>query len=1204
MYLSKLELFGFKSFAQKTNVLFNEGVTSIVGPNGCGKTNIVDAIRWCLGEQRSSALRSDKMENVIFNGTANKKPMGMSEVSLTIQNTKGILPTDYSEVTITRRIFRSGESEYLLNKNICRLKDITNLFMDTGIGANAYSVIELKMVETILSNKADERRVMFEEAAGVNKYKLRRRLALRKIEEVKGDLTRVNDIVTEVEKKVNSLERQAKRADKYNKLSLTLREKELDLAERELALFNREKADNKIKKEENFKIKINLESQLSELEDKIKDIKQLLSDAEAKLKIKRDEVTSQRDKIYNQQKKISVEMEKKRSLEENITRYKQELEELKIQLEESEKIINEGSLSIHEFEKNINSKTSDKLTLEKEITHSKSSLEEKRNEVKTENQLLVEQVKEITNKENDLSNLQKQIEVRNAAITKANEKIQSYTNNIAKTVGFISELNDEKSKTEEALVEAEAEYSSKQKEKEELERELNQLKEKELEIKTVINGLNDKIGFIQTLIDNLEGVSKGAKALLESNEWTSKDKTLLAYAGNTSEEFRFAIEAALKSNLNNILIDSIEELKKGIKYLKEKNIGKAGFYLTGFSEKENKGFLDVLQNFFIKRKRKSLAKEKGFLGWAKDSINAEQKWKTFFDKILLNTAIVDSLDTAFRLREQYKGFNFTTLNGDYIDNSGLVEGGSLPKGDDSLFGRKQYLDKIKAELPLHKKELEHLLEKINNTEEKISSIDLKVLSEQGRMLVNDLTNIEKQIAQFEFEKKRANDEIEKTREEIKDLAGESNGIDNDRIKLEDLVNSLRMRMKQEEKKRESLEAEFSSFEEEFNHKVSELNNFSLELERLSGEKRNTENAVQRAKESIDNIQRTIVRRETDIENSSNEVSSLNETLRTDELNLNDLEEKKKLLLAEEEKIETEYSEIKSNINDIEAEQNRLRKERERILEEIHLSEMKLNELSIKMENLKEHIKESYSLLLEQKTFDDLDTFDFRQRTEEVNTLKQQIKNLGPINLLAYSEYEEEKQRFDFLSKQRDDLLESERDIVKTIEEINITAQTLFMDTFGKIRENFINIFRSLFDPGDEVDLKLEESAQGVIDPLEAKIEIIAKPKGKRPTSIELLSGGEKTLTAIALLFAIYLVKPSPFCILDEIDAPLDDANIDRFTKIIKDFSKDTQFIVVTHNKRTMEAADILYGVTMQEEGVSKLVAVRFNEDLSFVSQQI
>jgi len=408
---------------------------------------------------------------------------------------------------------------------------------------------------------------------------------------------------------------------------------------------------------------------------------------------------------------------------------------------------------------------------------------------------------------------------------------------------------------------------------------------------------------------------------------------------------------------------------------------------------------------------------------------------------------------------------------------------------------------------------------------------------------------------------------------------------------------LKEKMEENEKRREVVDNEFKSIEEEFNLAVTGLNNLNLEIERLLGEKRNTKNTIERAKENIETINNTIEKRESDIENFSKEATSLTNEIGSGESAKVELEEVKKQLLAEEGTIEVEYNEIKIKISNIESEQSNLRKEREEILDAIHSYEMKLNELGIKIANLKEHIKESYSLFLEDKTFDDLDTFDFFQRTEEVNTLKTQIKNLGPINLLAYSEFEEEKQRFDFLSKQRDDLLQSETDIVKTIEEINITAQSLFMETFDKIRENFIRVFRSLFNPGDEADLRLEDN----VDPLEAKIEIIAKPKGKRPTSIELLSGGEKTLTAIALLFAIYLVKPSPFCVLDEIDAPLDDANIDRFTKIIKDFSKDTQFVVVTHNKRTMEAADTLYGVTMQEEGISKLVAVRFNEDLMVAS---
>ena len=1197
MYLSKLEIFGFKSFAQKTAIHFNEGITSVVGPNGCGKTNIVDAIRWCLGEQKSAALRSDKMENVIFNGTADKKPMGMSEVSLTIQNTKGILPTEYSEVTITRRIFRSGESEYLLNKNICRLKDITNLFMDTGIGANAYSVIELKMVETILSNKADERRVMFEEAAGVNKYKLRRRLALRKLEEVKSDLTRVNDIVTEVEKKVNSLERQAKRADKYNKLSLTLREQELDLSERELALFNQEKNSSREKKEENLSAKIRIESKLFESEDRMKDVKAHLAEAEAKLRLKRDEVTQQREKIFNLQRQISVTEEKRKSLEENVVRYKQELEELKTRLEKSGKTIEESSAVIVKIQNEINLKNANVNNFEDEVKELKIKLDAKRGEVKAHNQILVEQVKDIANKENELANLEKQIELKNDTINKANKKIETLTSNIAKTVGFIGELNDEKTKTETELADSEKEYLRQQKEKEDLEKELSGLKEKEFDLKTVINGLIDKIGFIQTLIDNLEDISNGAKALLENKEWTQNGSTLLAYAGNTSDEYKFAIEAALKNSLNNVLVDSFDELKRAIKYLKENNIGKAGFYLTENGTSEKTGFLESLQNYFVKRSGKKLSKENGFICWAKDVVKTEKKWESFFNKILIRTAIVDSLDSAFVLSQKYKTFNFSTPEGDYLESSGIIEGGSLSKGSTSLFGRKQYLDKIKTELPEREKELEKLQEGIKEIEDKIDSIDLKVLSEEGRMLVNDLANIEKQIAQFEFEKKKSSDEIEKIRQDMHEFAAESNGIDNERIVMSEDLSYLKEKMEENEKRREIVDNEFKSIEEEFNLAVTGLNNLNLEIERLLGEKRNTENTIERAKENIETINNTIEKRENDIGSFSKEATSLTVEISSGESAKAELEEVKKQLLVEEETIEVEYNEIKIKISNIEGEQNNLRKEREEILDAIHSYEMKLNELGIKIGNLKDHIKESYSLTLEEKIFEDLDTFDFALRTEEVNTLKTQIKNLGPINLLAYSEFEEEKERFDFLSKQRDDLLQSETDIVKTIEEINITAQSLFMETFDKIRDNFIRVFRSLFNPGDEADLRLEDN----VDPLEAKIEIIAKPKGKRPTSIELLSGGEKTLTAIALLFSIYLVKPSPFCVLDEIDAPLDDANIDRFTKIIKDFSKDTQFVVVTHNKRTMEAADTLYGVTMQEEGISKLVAVRFNEDLMVAS---
>lgn len=1197
MYLSKLEILGFKSFAQRTQINFNQGVTSIVGPNGCGKTNVVDALRWCLGEQRSGVLRSDKMENVIFNGTSTRKPMGMAEVSLTIENTKGILPTEYSEVTITRRIFRSGESEYLLNKNICRLKDITNLFMDTGIGANAYSVIELKMVETILSSKAEERRTMFEEAAGVNKYKLRRRLALRKLDEVKADLTRVNDIFSEVEKKVASLERQAKRADRYNVLTSQLRELEIDLAERELALFTLRISESKQNKETGFQQKLQFESDIARLEDEIKTARERLVEIENDLKEKRNEITLQTEKIFNVQNSLALNNERKNSLVKNKNRFSEELRELNQQLDEAQTVINTGGTILSDFDTQINHQEKQRDLIDKNVEEQQKVLELKKIELKAQSDILLENFKEITGRENDLKNTEAALASKQDIINKLNERILAITNNIAKTVGFIEELGNDKYEIQKKIAEAESEYLKQQNQKEILEAELNKLRANELDQKSILKSIKDKISFIQNLIDNLEGVSKGAKALLDNRSWAQNESTILAHIGNAEEKYRFAVEAALKNNLNTILIETLDDLKRGIEYLRFNEIGKASFYLPHLEEINNKGLLNKIQNFIDKRNAKKLEKEIGFVNWAGNCVNTETKWKPFFDKILKNICIVEDLDKAFELNARYHNFNFATLNGDYVSKEGVIEAGSVPKLDDSLFGRKQLLENLQKEFPVHEKNLVQIQNQIKATEEKLGAIDLKVLSERGRLLINDLANVEKQIAQFEFEKSKANDEVEKIQQEIKEHASEANLLDNKKSKLESLLNTELALKVSEEKKQQVIEAEFVQIETKFNQLVKQRNELNISIERLVGEKRNTENTIRRAKESIAVLTGSIVKRKEDIAAAENEIAVIEEKLIGLSENLKELENFRNSQNSALDEIEKRYNDLRNEVSEKETHLKSLRNQREKLSEDIHRFDMTIKELDIKSANLVDHIKENYSLTLEKKEFDDLQSFDFNKRTEEVQDLKTKVKNLGPINLVAHSEYEEEKERLEFLHKQRDDLVESEKDVIKTIEEINNTAQTQFMKTFEEIRGHFIKIFRSLFNPGDEADLKIEEGA----DPLEAKIEIIAKPKGKRPTSIELLSGGEKTLTAIALLFAIYLVKPSPFCILDEIDAPLDDANIDRFTKILEDFSKDTQFIVVTHNKKTMEAASTLYGVTMQEEGVSKIVSVRFNEDFDFVA---
>ena len=1197
MYLSKLEILGFKSFAQKTLINFNEGITSIVGPNGCGKTNVVDAIRWCLGEQKSGVLRSDKMENVIFNGTIQRKPMGMAEVSLTIENTKGILPTEYTDVTITRRIFRSGESEYLLNKNICRLKDITNLFMDTGIGANAYSVIELKMVETILSNKAEERRTMFEEAAGVNKYKLRRRLALRKLDEVKADLTRVNDIVSEVEKKVASLERQARKADRFNVLNIQLRELEIDLCEREFALFTLRIEESKRTKDESFKQKIVFESDIAKLEDEIKSTRERLLEIERELKDKRNEIAVQTEKIFNVQNSLALNEERKNSLVKNNERFNTELGELNSQLTEAQITINTGGTILSDLSTQIDHQEKHKVHLDKQVDEQINILEQQKQALKEQSAILLDNFKEITARENDLKNTEAVLVSKNEIISKSNEKILQLTTNIAKTVGFIEELAVEKEQIKQKIAAAESDYLTQQSEKEKLEQNLSALKEKELNQKSLIKTVNDKIVFIQNLIDNLEGVSKGAKALLDNKSWTKNGTTILAHIGDSEEKFRFAIEAALKNNLNNVLVETLEDLKRGIEYLKFNEVGKASFYLPHFDEMKNGGLLNKIQKFIDTRNAKKIERESGFIGWASDLINTEQKWKPFFNKILKNICIVNNLEKAFELSSKFSNFNFATLNGDFVSKEGVIEAGSVPRIDDSIFGRKQILESLRKEFPLLEKHLLQIQKEINLNETTLGKIDLKVLSEKGRLLINDLANVEKQISQFEFEKNKARDEIEKVQQEIKEHATEANLFDNKKSKLESLLNAETALRDSEERKKIAIENEFNAIEKNFNKLIEDRNELNLSIERLVGEKKNTENSIKRAEESLQQLHNSISKRTKDISESEQEISVIEEKLIELQKNYDELENQKNILNHQLEEIDSRFIKLRDEVGRKETQLKSSRSEREIVTDTIHKQDITIKELDIKSANLIEHIKENYSLTLEKKEFENIEMFDFVQRTNEVHELKQRVKNLGPINSVAHAEFQEEKERLDFLFKQRDDLVESEKDIVQTIEEINSTAQSQFMDTFEKIRENFVRIFRNLFNPGDEADLKLEENN----DPLEAKIEIVAKPKGKRPTSIELLSGGEKTLTAIALLFAIYLVKPSPFCILDEIDAPLDDANIDRFTKIVDEFSKDTQFIVVTHNKRTMEAANTLYGVTMQEEGISKLVSVRFNEDLKFAN---
>jgi chromosome segregation protein len=1193
LFLSKLELHGFKSFPQKTVVNFDRGLTAVVGPNGCGKTNIVDAIRWCLGEQKSSALRSGKMEDVIFNGTSGRKPMGMAEVSLTIQNDRGKLPSEYSEILVTRRIFRSNESEYLLNKNLCRLKDITNLFMDTGMGSDAYSVIELKMVESILSSKTEDRRRMFEEAAGVNQYKSRRKTALNKLDAVKSDLTRVNDIVSEVEKKVASLERQAKKADRFMALSKEREEIELDYAGREFSRRNRERERWETRRRELDETLERANRAVDELETKKRSIREALGEKENALKLKRAEIAGQVEKIHGVETNISGNRATLGSLERNIERYEREALELAERLERAERSVEENRARVESVAKELEETERRKAETDERAKEAERALEEKRDALKRSSDNNLERFRDLTGKQNELGNLERAKEAAEANARRLDEKIRTLTGEMAKSVGYVEDLAAERDSVREQLEDAEKIFETKRREKEEYEKELNRLRERELEAKSALNDLKARVEFLRNLIENLEGFSKGAKALMDDpSSWAKRETNLLANIGGAEEESRFAVEAALRNNINNIIVRSIEEIKRAAERLRDERAGKATFYVYGDENRGGRGAVGFVENFLSDRKTKKLRKEPGFRGWAADFVKTEKRWEPFFRRFLGKTAVVENLETALELADRYPQFNFATLAGDYVHQSGVVEAGSEPTPDDTIFGRKLALEEALGEVPKREAALEERRRTIAEIEEKMGAIDLRTLDENARMLRNDLSGVEANLKQMEFERGKAVEAIEEAREESQKESARAEELSEKRDALAEELERLNAEKADADRAHEALEEEFNAAAARHNEANAARNALELERERKHGERKRFENDVANARDTIETTTQTAAKRREDIESAKREIVEVREAIERAEEDLRDLAEVKSAMNEEESRVESEAKAIAEEIGEVERKIETERAEKERRNNERHAAEMRLNEIDMIVRSLVEHIREKYDRELEVAEYEDENQYDFDARKAEIHDLERKINNLGPVNTLAYDEFAEEKERLDFLSGQREDLLESEKDLIKTIEEINEQAQKIFRDTFEEIRENFIKVFRSLFNPGDEADLKLEEG----VDPLEARVEIIAKPKGKRPTSIELLSGGEKTLTAIALLFAIYLVKPSPFCILDEIDAPLDDANIDRFTKILREFSEGTQFIVVTHNKRTMEAADALYGVTMQEEGASKLVSVKFDED--------
>ncbi len=1176
MYLSRLEMVGFKSFAHKIDLSFNDGVTAIVGPNGCGKTNIVDAIRWVLGEQKTSMLRADSMDQVIFNGSKARKPLGMAEVSLTIENNKQILPTEYAQVVITRRLFRSGESQYLLNKTQCRLRDIVDLFMDTGMGADAYSVIELKMIETILSDKADERRHLFEEAAGVTKYKARRKEAARKLDAAQRDISRVQDIVREVEKTVNSLARQAQKARRHQELTTELKQLEqvlfaFEYAEEWTALKQLEAriADVRMRKEA-------AEADMAARETAVTTAESAHGEAEQQLRVAQEAENGVRSTLSEERQRVSV-------VQERITAATRTLERLEREHSESteHQVSTEGTLrSVRERLEQLRQElVSAHDTVERFRTTLQASEEAVREArgVVADRRTAVAAARQVLNdhrSQADRLRVQGEGLVRRLADVDAQqhrltERRAEVTAQIDRESLDMPSLDATLQQAESALHDAEARQQLLRSEQERLQGTMDTLRESAAHT-------GASLEFLVGLVDTTES----SKFLMSTKEWTpSGEKLTLAEVLNTSDELRIAIEAALGTAARYFVVASRSEADEAIGALSRHNVGKATFLCR-----------DTIPQI---PEPPSIENTNGVLGWASELVDTDATLRGAVRGILGRTVIVEDMASAWSAVGRPNVDVAVTLAGEIVHRAGAVRGGSVSKTEGVRVGRRERIEQLRAQLEDLKSQMAETDQALGRIKAELSTIDLRVLGEAVRRAA---------VARNERQQR-----IDALRGRLDDLDGqgasltsESEALRNELAEIEThhaersaAAEQHSLQVAEAEQAVAGAETALHDVEARAAADTAALREAEILMVRTDGEVQTLESDEQRLTNESSTIDQRRDQRERERSELSVRLTELHQELSTASAAVERITAELSQAVAVREAQELTVRECSAATHEALESVRKGRRELEAVAEELHEVDLKLSTSRMRLENLVVKATEELELDVPEEPQTPESERPREELRSEAQEIRRKLTGMGNVNFLALEEHERENERFEFLTKQLADLVESERTLKETIAEINRTAREKFTTTFEAIRGNFTELFKVLFSEDDEADLQMIETEDH--DPLECKIEIIAKPRGKRPHSIEMLSGGEKTLTAIALLFAIYLVKPSPFCILDEVDAPLDDANIDRYLKIIRKFSANTQFLMITHNKKTMEAADTLYGVTMEEPAVSKVVSVQLSE---------
>ncbi len=1190
MNLKRLEIQGFKSFADKICLDFNSGITAVVGPNGSGKSNISDSVRWVLGEQSAKTLRGTKMEDIIFAGTEHRKPMGLAEVSLTLDNSMHVLPIEFSEVTITRRVYRSGESEYYINKTLCRLKDIHELLLDTGIGKDGYSIIGQGRVDEILSTKSEERRHIFEEASGIMKYKVRKLEAEKKLELTEQNLLRINDIIIELESQLEPLRVQSETARRYLGIREQLKELEVNMY-----LENISRCREKIKEHEDqyVNIKESIDGENIKLENITASNKQKtehMKMLEEKLESSRQEYYTIESNLEKCNSEIKINEEKISNLNGNIARIDGEVEEINQKIEQIvkeentkkdkarylEKQFDEYSLKLTEYEKQMEAVISTLDENERHIENLKSGIMDKldvMSDKRTQINNIKSHIEGVKKRQNSID-----LEIYQLKLEKDREEMkkEDLLESIGKAKGLIKKSKDEL----EILLN----------QKNECETTLNEHRKKQNTLSSDIQFKKSRSKMLQDMENNLEGYNRSVKQVLQacrqSKEFGNGIHGALAQLVTVDKKYETALEMSLGGALQNIVTTAEEDAKKAIEFLKRNRLGRATF--LPISSVKGRSFDNNILN--------DIRSQAGFIGVASDLISCGAEYRGIIMNLLGKVVVVENLDAGIKMARRFGySFRIVTLEGDILNTGGSMSGGSTDNSGTGILSRHREIGELKEEIE-KLMNIEISLERsINEVTAMHGEINTDIAEEENNIKNNELVKIrdESHLAQVEENITRADakavmlkDEQEQlkrqeseTNKELDKYTKELEDIEKDINDTKEIIARHQEKHKEDQSARDALHNDIMDFKISVNSIKESMEGVKETLERLAQERGLSE--------------KSILRKNSEKEKCMEEVKSLNE--KNEGLNkvIKGWEEEKtgKVLIidriVEERKVlEEELSDLINSIQDINRNILLLKEDYNRV-------EIKKAKIEAELEAMQNRMWDEYELTYTNALELKKDIGATSQAQKRINELRSELKELGPVNVAAIDEYIKTKERYEFMSVQRDDMEQAKEKLKRVIYEMISIMKRQFLEQFQLINENFGIVFKELFEGGHAELILVDKD-----NVLESGIEIQVQPPGKKLQNMMLLSGGERAFTAIALLFSILRLRPTPFCILDEIEAALDDANVYRFAEYLKRYKSQTQFVMVTHRKGTMEAADTLYGVTMQEHGISKIVSMKMGEKAS------